>query len=115
MKLPIRESDLIAGIVDGLRYRGRIVFRTGQWRADKAGNDVGLPDLAVYCPQLGVGCWKMLECKTPTGRVRPAQKDLADIGASVIVRSIEEAFKVCGEALETDRRQKSLQNGAQRP
>lgn len=101
MKQAIREADLVKGIVDGLRYKGRIVFRTGQWRADRAGNDAGLPDLFVWCPQRAG--WIALEVKTPTGRIRDAQKNLAEVGASIIVRSIQEAFEAVGEVLERRR------------
>lgn len=94
--LPIRESDLVDGIVQGLRYRGRIVLRCGQWRADKAGSDAALPDLWVYD---GAGKWIGLEVKTPTGRLSRAQQKLAGCGAITVVRSIAEAFAACGETL----------------
>lgn len=93
----IREADIVKGIYDGLTLRGRTVFRVGQWRADRGGNDVDTPDIFVWCPiRLGyIG----IEVKTPKGTVRPGQKVLADAGKSVIVRSIEEAFDVVGEVM----------------
>lgn len=93
----IREADIVHGIVTGLCLRGRTLFRVGQWRADRGGNDVDTPDLFVWCPRrLGyIG----IEVKTPNGKVRPGQRVLADAGMSVIVRSIEEAFAACDEEM----------------
>lgn len=95
--LPVREADLVQGIYEGLRYRGRVVLRCGQHRVDKAGSDAGLPDILCWCPQRRG--WIGIETKTPSGRLSPAQKALENIGAIYVCRSIEDAFKAVGERL----------------
>jgi hypothetical protein len=98
MRLKIKESDLVDGIVDGLLYKGRLVMRCQQHDARRAGSDKGLPDLFVF--DENKRAWIGLEVKTPTGSVKPEQAHLADRGAVHIVRSIEEAFRVCKETLD---------------
>ena len=93
--LPVREADLVKGIVEGLRYRGRTVLVLSQWRGDKAGSTPGAPDILVWCPKR---CWWLgLEAKTPSGRIRPEQRALMEAGMVVVVRSIDEAFEAAGE------------------
>jgi hypothetical protein len=58
------------------------------------GTSKGIPDLLVW--RVGWHGFVGLEVKTPTGRVRPEQRALADAGALVIVRSLDDALAAVG-------------------
>ena len=57
-------------------------------------NDTGTPDIFVSHPDWPSGEWLGLELKTPTGKVRPEQQRLADLGRVVIVRGVAEGLRV---------------------
>jgi hypothetical protein len=95
MHLPEREADIVATIYEGLTLLGYVVFRTGQWRADRAGNDVGCPDLFVTRP--GWDTFKALEVKTQRGRLSPHQQWLHDLGVITVVRCWEDALRAVQE------------------
>ena len=90
------EAQLVNQLVTGLQLLGYVVLQTGQWRADKAGNSCGLPDLLVTRP--GWKVWYGLEAKTAHGKVRREQQMYADRGFISIVRSLEDCLAVLKEA-----------------
>ena len=59
-------------------------------------NDAGLPDLLITHEAWPCGEWLGLEMKTPTGKVRPEQQRLADLGRVVIVRGVHEGLVTVG-------------------
>ena len=59
-------------------------------------NDAGLPDLFITHPDWPSGEWLGIELKTPTGKVRPEQQRLADLGRVVIVRGVAEGLREVG-------------------
>ena len=71
--------------------RGKTKCRCGAWVTATGwqGNTVGLPDLYIHRPLWG-NIALPIELKTPTGRVRPEQKVLADAGVTTICRSVED-------------------------
>jgi hypothetical protein len=71
--------------------RGKTKCRCGAWVTATGwqGNTVGLPDLYIHRPLWG-NIALPIELKTPTGRVRPEQKALADAGVTTICRSVED-------------------------
>ena len=83
------EAQIQHCIVQALRLKGYVVLETGKQRQQGV-NSVGCPDLLVWWP--GWFGWRALEVKTATGRVKPEQQRLADLGATVIVRSLDEAL-----------------------
>lgn len=92
------EAAIVQCIIEGFTWLGYTVLRVGQWRADKAGSDPGVPDLLVS--QKGWGFLVGLEVKCQNGHISKAQKDLADDGKTFIVKSWEEALEIVTE-LET--------------
>jgi len=113
--LPLREKDLQKLIVDWLRLQGYEVLEVGAFRQRTrcgacghegylrgATSSVGVPDLLVWHAELGlhVGAlsvspvWVGLEVKTKTGRPSARQRELADLGATRIVRSLEDVERV---------------------
>jgi len=91
------ESELIQQIKETLEL-SMAVFRIGQWRADKAGTDEGVPDL-MLCYQ---GRVLMMEVKVKGGKVSSIQQWLADEDYSVIVWNLEEAVDDCNRNLGTE-------------
>ena len=92
------ESDLIQQIKEILELNKVIVFRVGQWRADKSGSDEGVPDLwLLYC-----GRQLHMEVKVKGGKASSTQQWLADEGYSVIVWSLDEAIDACNKELGTE-------------
>lgn len=88
---------LTPDIYKALKACGRVALRVGQWRADRAGSDPGVPDIIVWdATRQG---WIGLEVKTERGTLSPAQQALHDIGAIIIVRSVAEALEAVGETL----------------
>jgi hypothetical protein len=99
----MRESDLEALICDALRLDGVIVLQTGKYiQSQRPVNSDGTPDLYVWRerPHPWPKALQLaLEVKLPDGEVGTirdpvtglSQQDLADMGATVIVRSLEEA------------------------
>lgn len=96
------ESDVEAEVVGGLRLLGYTVLVTsrrvklcphcgGRQRGDD-GASRGIPDLIVSHPSWGRGVWLGAELKSPTGRLRPEQRELADAGRIVVWRSLEDAL-----------------------
>lgn len=69
-------------IIDALEAAGCKVEQLDKW------------DLQVQRPD---GVLRMIEVKTPTGKLKPSQKKLIEKGWDLrIVRSIEEAFEAVG-------------------
>lgn len=71
---------------------GYRVLRIGQFRADRAGNDSGAPD--ILCTRKGENRWTALEVKVPgdwqwSG---PEQRALAEEGCTTVVTSAGEAL-----------------------
>lgn len=89
------EKQIQQAIVQELRLRGYIVMETGQWRADKAGNTKGTPDL--YFARPGSNSWHAIECKTAKGKVRKEQAELVYLGVVHIARSVEDARRIIEE------------------
>ena len=90
------EAQLVNQLVTGLQLLGYVVLQTGQWRADKAGNSCGLPDLLVTRPGLKV--WYGLEAKTAKGILSKEQKYYVEMGVISVVRSLEDCLAVLKEA-----------------
>lgn len=100
------EKALVQAITEALRARGCRVMRCGQYIARGSGSDAGLPDLWVRPPVLRNcpdchettprGWWIGLECKTARGTLSPAQRELADAGAIIVVRSVADALRAVG-------------------
>lgn len=99
-KMP--ENALQNSVVNLLRSLGYTVMETGKTRTKSRcrcgawvtaggwqGNTVGLPDLYIHRVSWGVIALP-IEMKTPTGRVRPEQKALADAGVTTICRSVDD-------------------------
>jgi len=97
MQMPVREIDLVQMIRTALEYKGYTVFRTNQWRGDKAGSDPGVPDLLVRKKDWVPGTLLGIEVKTPKGRLSQTQKWVETIGGMIVVRSVEDALKALGE------------------
>ena len=117
--LPMRESDLQRLIVDYLeRVVGCTVVQTGAWRrrsrcpacghqfhAGGGHSTPGSADLYAFHRALGGSwcagearpLWIGLELKIPGGRLSPAQLALAELGATRIVRSLEDVQQVLME------------------
>ena len=76
-------------IVDALRKRGAKV-----WSLATVGR--GFPDLLVMVPGMGSRGWFLLECKTPGGKLTPAQVEwhAANDGVAHVVESPEEAIAI---------------------
>jgi hypothetical protein len=90
----VRESDLQSAIEGALRAAGLTVLHTSAFRArGPLGTTPGVPDLLVSCGRSPL--WLGLEVKTPRGRLSPAQKELAEEGRVVVVRSVEDAAEAC--------------------
>ena len=90
------ERDIQKAIVQELRLRGYIVMETGQWRADRAGNSKGLPDV-IFTRQGWGNRWSCIEVKTAKGRVRKEQQELVYLGVVHIARSVEDARRIIEE------------------
>jgi hypothetical protein len=107
VKVPgIREEDVQHTIVEGLRALGYTVLQTSRrgirgvcpgcgtriksYGGD--GADKGTPDLLVSKPGW-LGAWIGLEVKSPTGVLRPEQRELAQRCMVFVVRSWEEALE----------------------
>lgn len=98
----VLENALQNSVVNLLRSLGYTVMETGKARSKSRcrcgawvtaggwqGNTVGLPDLYIHRPSWG-NIALPIEMKTPTGRVRPEQKALADAGVTTICRSVDD-------------------------
>jgi hypothetical protein len=95
------EKQRQQNIVDALAWCGYEVKRLGQiiklqkcggcghefWPEGGYGNDPGVADLLVTHPDWPSLVWVMLECKTPTTRVRDEQRRLARTSRSTMVRN----------------------------
>jgi hypothetical protein len=102
-RLPERERDVVAVIVEALRLSGYLCQVANQRRADLAGTDV-IGDLLVSAPHWKPGTWLMLEVKGSAGRLstrRPrhrdgtlglSQQDLYDAGRLYVARCLEDAL-----------------------
>jgi hypothetical protein len=95
-----REAGLVDAIVKVLQLNGFEVLKVGQWRADRAGNTPGTPDLWVRPQDSTKPLWLGMEVKTATGTLSPAQKDLHKRGATVVVRSPQEALDAARKEFE---------------
>lgn len=119
----LSEKQIQAAIVHELKQRGYTVMETGKPRhyitcptclgkfqpygAEAHGNTPDCPDLFVIHPTWL--CWRGLEVKTPkglrqdgkpkSGDVSDGQQALADVGFTVIVRSVSDALRVVGEPI----------------
>jgi hypothetical protein len=89
---PEREREVIACIVQGLTLLGYVCLRCGQWRADRAGTDAGVPDLLVSSARWPEGVWLGLEAKGARTPLNAAQRALVRAGRLFIVRSWEDAI-----------------------
>lgn len=98
--IPCSESALVQQIQDGLRWHGFLVLRVGQYRADKAGQTAGTPDLFVRHPGWYPCLWIGGEIKTEKGTLQPAQRVLMQGGHISVWRSLEDALR-CLQAVET--------------
>lgn len=94
------EEQFVAAIKQGLELSGYLVMRVGQYRADLGGSDPGVPDLIVIAPWRQEPLGLLMEVKVPAGPLtgkggKPSkrQKELADMGVTVIVTDPEEAIK----------------------
>jgi hypothetical protein len=90
-RLPEREADVLAVIVEGLTLLGYTVLRCQQWRADKSGSDAGLPDLWITSERWPEGAWCALEVKGTGGRLSASQQRLHAARRLYVVRSWEDA------------------------
>lgn len=94
-----REALVVKAIVAELRARGETVLRVGQYRADMAGSDPGVPDLLV---NIQGSLWLGLEVKSPgntsPSRLTPAQRELRSARMIVVVDSVEAAVDEVGRA-----------------
>lgn len=95
------EFQIVKAIEELLRLSGYEVLRVGQWRADKAGNTPGTPDLFVTREKERF--WLGIEVKTAIGRLSKAQGDLHRDGFTVVARSAEEALRLADNAFEVKR------------
>jgi hypothetical protein len=111
MPLPMKERDLQRQLVDWLRIQHYTVLEVAAFRQRSrcpacghtgyprgATGTAGAPDLLLFAPGLR-GTLLGLEVKVPGGRVRPEQRALAELGATRIVRSLEDvqqALMECG-------------------
>lgn len=102
------EDDVQRVIVDGLKLHGYRVIVTNRRKlrchhcgkvshnGDRA--DKGIPDLLVWCDEFLPGVLIGLEVKKG-GAVRyssPEQKSLAECGAIIVVKSLDEALTALG-------------------
>lgn len=90
--LPCRESEIVATIVEGLRWRGYEAFRCGQHRQDRAGSDAGIPDILCTHRSWKLGEFLGIEVKTKHGRLSPIQRRLHDLGRIIVATSWESAW-----------------------
>ena len=101
-RLKPSEDDIqrqIVGFLHAMRYQVLVTSRRvkrcvqcGHWGMGADGATRGIPDLLVRHPSWPRYVWVGVEVKTPTGRVRPEQQALADVGAVVVVRSLNEVM-----------------------
>jgi len=101
----VSEDQVQAAIVRALRGAGHEVLITsrrrrrcvhcGRYSAGGDGVSRGLPDLLVW-DQRRRG-WIGIEVKGPRTAVSPEQRELADRGMIVVVRSVEEALAALSE------------------
>ncbi len=92
------EADTQKLLTDWLAWSGYEVLVTSrQWtrcaecgsrERKQDGATRGLPDILVW--KAGWTGWLGVEVKTKTGRLRPEQKRLADMGSIVVVRGLED-------------------------
>ena len=68
------ERDIQRGCVKYYRAHGCVVYETSQKRAAKV--SPGIPDLIVFHPRSGLHWYH--EVKTPSGELRPDQKDFRE-------------------------------------
>jgi hypothetical protein len=105
---PPSEADVQRTIRDALTCLGFLVLQTtvrvrrcpqcGKVGAGRYGTSKGIPDLLVRAKNWPPHVWKALEVKGPSTRVSREQQVLADVGAIVIVRSLEDALAALGDA-----------------
>lgn len=70
-----KEADLVRAVVERLRASGWLVVVTAQDRSTRRQSS-GLPDVLAFRADVCL----LLECKTPTGKLRPSQ---IEFGAQV--------------------------------
>lgn len=88
------EAQIVQGIRRLLLAKGYMVWRTGQLRADWAGNDKGLPDVLLRRPQWRCGEMLGIEVKTRTGRTHGLQAQMVETEQYAVARSEEEAWQI---------------------
>lgn len=99
------EDDIQQAIVQSLRLLGYTVLVTsrrrkrcptcGTWQHAGDGCDKGIPDLLVWDPTRNG--WIGMEVKGPRTPVSPEQRDLAERGCIIIVRSVDDALAALGK------------------
>ena len=95
------EASIQATLKQALETCGYTVLEIAKGRSSKAaglwtGTTPGAPDMLVSHPDWPTAEWLGLELKTPTGKVRPEQQKLADLGRVVIVRSVADGLREVG-------------------
>lgn len=87
----MKESAIQSEIISALRRLGAIVCSTSSWGRPTTVTR-GTPDLFVW----HCGHWYALEVKSPKGTLSEEQKELVDIGAVQVVRSVDDALGALG-------------------
>ena len=54
----------------------------------------GCPDISYRKPSWDQGCWCMVELKTETGQMSPAQQVIHDAGGSWLCRSVDDVIEL---------------------
>lgn len=93
----VLERTIVARIISKLEEAGYDVCVVGQRQARGSGSTEGYPDLSVRRSTWPRGLCVLLEVKTATGKLRPAQQELHDDGWSHVVRSAEDALAALSE------------------
>lgn len=98
-----KEEGTQRAIIEALRWKGYTVLQTtvrfrrcqscGTYPAKAHyGADPGVPDLLVTRSTWPPAVFRGMEVKSATGKLSPAQKDLAADERVVVVRSVDEAL-----------------------
>jgi hypothetical protein len=74
------------------------LWRVGQRKAKRAGNEVGIPDTFVRRNEWPVGVWKAVEIKTKGVQLSPAQRLNVEMGLSYAAWNLRQVIEaLCAE------------------